>query len=138
MAKKIGTILVSTALLASIVIPSVLACAWTPGYWKNHREAWPTTSLTIGGVTYSESQLMGILWASNKGNAWINLMQKVIAMRFSILVVPGPAADALLAEADAWFVSNPTGPVLPKTVEGQAGLDIAGQLDDLLNLWDVE
>ena len=27
----------------------------TPGYWKNHPEAWPTGSITVGGVTYMKA-----------------------------------------------------------------------------------
>ena len=36
----------------------------TPGYWKNHPSAWPspyTNGITIGGVTYTKSQVIAIL-----------------------------------------------------------------------------
>ena len=26
----------------------------TPGFWKNHPEAWPVSSVTVGGVTYTK------------------------------------------------------------------------------------
>jgi hypothetical protein len=29
-------------------------CVRTPGYWKNHPEAWPVDEITIGGVPYTK------------------------------------------------------------------------------------
>jgi hypothetical protein len=31
----------------------------TPGYWKNHAEAWPVQFITVGGVTYTKAQAIG-------------------------------------------------------------------------------
>ena len=28
----------------------------TPGYWKNHPDAWPVDSITVGGVSYSKAR----------------------------------------------------------------------------------
>ncbi len=36
-------------------------CQRTPGYWKNHRQAWPVTELQIGGVWYYEAEIMSLL-----------------------------------------------------------------------------
>jgi hypothetical protein len=33
----------------------------TPGYWKNHPEAWPVSTVTVGGVTYTRDQAIAIL-----------------------------------------------------------------------------
>ena len=49
----------------------------TPGYWKNHPEAWPVSSITVGGVVYSRDQAIG--WLETAGN------DRTIAM-FSSLV----------------------------------------------------
>src|SRR5687767_11271459 len=35
--------------------------ARTPGYWKNHPESWPVTSLTIGGQAYSQACLLDVM-----------------------------------------------------------------------------
>jgi hypothetical protein len=139
MNKRIALLVSTAAILVSIAVPNAMACTWTPGFWKNHPDAWPTsaTPMTIGGTSYSKIQLMAFLWSPNKGDAWINLMQKYIAMQLSKATVYGTAADSLLAQAEAWFNSNPTGPVAPSSTAGQAGLAIASQLDYLLNLWDV-
>ena len=33
----------------------------TPGYWKNHAEAWPVTGITVGGVTYTKAEAIALL-----------------------------------------------------------------------------
>ena len=33
----------------------------TPGYWKNHPEAWPVSSVMVGGVEYTKDAAIGIL-----------------------------------------------------------------------------
>jgi hypothetical protein len=33
----------------------------TPGYWKNHPEAWPVDTVTVGGVTYTKAQAIALL-----------------------------------------------------------------------------
>ena len=33
----------------------------TPGYWKNHPDAWPVPSITIGGVTYLKADAITAL-----------------------------------------------------------------------------
>ncbi len=37
----------------------------TPGYWKNHPDAWPVPSITVGGVTYTKAQ--AISWLTKVG-----------------------------------------------------------------------
>ena len=39
----------------------------TPGYWKSHPEAWPVSSITVGGVTYTYWEALDIL--KNVGRA---------------------------------------------------------------------
>lgn len=33
----------------------------TPGYWKNHPEAWPVQTITIGTTTYTKAQAIALL-----------------------------------------------------------------------------
>ena len=137
MIKKIGILALLVTLVASTTVASVMACTWTPGYWKNHPDAWPTsaTPMTIGGNQYSKNDLLVFLRTPVRGDAWMNLMQKYIAMQLSKATVYGTDADYLLEAAEEWFDDNPTGPIRANTPAGQAGLAIAGELDYLLNLW---
>ncbi|GAF95082.1 unnamed protein product, partial [marine sediment metagenome] len=36
------------------------ACTYTMGYWKNHPDAWPMGSITIGGVSYDKAVAIDI------------------------------------------------------------------------------
>ena len=37
----------------------------TPGYWKNHPNAWPVATIIVGGVPYTKAQ--AIAWLSKVG-----------------------------------------------------------------------
>lgn len=54
-------------------------CTYTQGYWKNHPSAWPTTSLTLGTVTYNQAQLLAIFNTPARGNGLISLAHQLIA-----------------------------------------------------------
>lgn len=149
MIKKIGMLMAVAAIVASMTVPSALACATrTPGYWKKH--AWPTSSITIGGVLYTEAAARAILNTPPKGgDAWIILAQKVIAGKLSMLADPGPHWDypgnfpgtdtflALITAADAWLATH-TSPCGPGSLSRADGLALAEDIDYWLNWYDVD
>jgi hypothetical protein len=49
------------------------------GFWKTHPEAWPVTSLTLGGKTYSEAQVLTILGIPVRGDASLILADQLSA-----------------------------------------------------------
>ena len=55
-----------------------LNCTYTLGYWKNHPEAWPVTSLTLGTVSYNQAELLSILNQSAGGNGLVTLAHQLI------------------------------------------------------------
>jgi hypothetical protein len=79
-------------------------CTLSQGYWKNHPNDWPVTSLTLGNVLYTETQLLEILNDPVVGNGLISLARQVIAAKLSIdagsdpTPIAGviPTADALI------------------------------------------
>lgn len=79
-----------------------LPCIKTQGFWKNHPEAWPVTSLTLGTVTYTQAQLLAIFGQPAGGNGLISLAHQLIATKLNIAAGanPGPIA-ATVAAADA-------------------------------------
>jgi hypothetical protein len=79
-------------------------CTRTQGYWKNHEEAWPVSSLVLGtnGQTYSKAQLLTILRTPVGGNGLISLAHQLIAAKLNSAAGAGcTAATALIAQADA-------------------------------------
>src|SRR5258705_5036 len=59
-------------------------CTYTQGYWKNHPNAWPVTSLTLGTVNYTKAQLIQILEEDVNGNGLISLAHQLIAALLNI------------------------------------------------------
>lgn len=58
------------------------SCTDTRGYWRNHPDAWPVTSLTLGTVTYQTAELMAILETPAQGDGLIILAHQLIAAKF--------------------------------------------------------
>jgi hypothetical protein len=81
---------------------SVQNCTYTQGYWKNHSEAWPVTSLLLGTVNYTQAQLLQIFNQPARGNGLIILAHQLIAAKLNILqgANPTPVA-AVISAADA-------------------------------------
>jgi len=81
-------------------------CPLTQGFWKKHPDAWPVTSLTIGGITYTQAQLLEILntpiGAAKKADASLRLADQLIAAELNIAngSDPTPIA-ATIADADS-------------------------------------
>ncbi|WP_437830998.1 hypothetical protein [Sorangium sp. So ce1153] len=82
-------------------------CTLTQGYWKNHEESWPVSSLTIGGVEYSQAELLELFRTPPKGDASLILGHQLIA---ALLNTASGASDGALggalADAEAWMAAN--------------------------------
>jgi len=80
-----------------------VGCTFTQGYWKNHPENWPVSSLTLGTVTYTKAQLISNLKTPVGGNGLISLAHQLIAAKLNQAggaSVPPDVASAIAA-ADA-------------------------------------
>jgi len=170
---KIAVVVLVSMLAASLAVSSASACETrTPGYWKNHLDDWPIepgqTLTTFVGTFWDygwgfvqtftiPSDAMTILQTPVKGDARINLQQKVIAASLSLLSdqawgwdndaryggstgLGGPGG--LLAQANELLEDNP-GPWTPRSAADQSGiraqgLALASQIDYWLNFFDVD
>ena len=67
--------------------PCFTGCALTQGYWKNHTEAWPVSSLTLGSVSYTAADLESILeqpvGSDPSANGLIALAHQLIAAKLN-------------------------------------------------------
>jgi len=77
--------------------------ALTQGYWKNHPDAWPVDSLTLGDETYSKAEAIDILKTpAAGGDASLILAYQLIAAKLNIANgVDGSSVANTVAEADA-------------------------------------
>jgi hypothetical protein len=84
----VGLCLVPVILICLVGAPPVWAqngCAFfTQGYWKNHPDAWPLDTLTLGAVTYSKDQLLLILRRPVRGNGLVALAHQLIAAKLNV------------------------------------------------------
>lgn len=77
-------------------------CTYTIGYWKNHTELWPVTSLTLGTVNYTAAQLQSILNQSVEGNGLVSLAHQLIGALLNIANGADPtAAQQAIDDANA-------------------------------------
>ncbi|HKA25557.1 MAG TPA: hypothetical protein VKF80_11305 [Candidatus Eisenbacteria bacterium] len=74
-------------------------CTFTQGYWKNHPEAWPVASLTLGNHNYTAAELLSILNTPAGGNGLLILAHQLIAAKLNIAdgADPTPVAGDIAA-----------------------------------------
>lgn len=89
------------------------SCTYSQGYWRNHPNAWPVTSLTLGAVTYQAAELMAILDNPARGNGLVILAHQLIAAKLNIANGADPSAvQQTITNADnmiATLVAPPIG-----------------------------
>ncbi len=59
-------------------------CTLTQGFWKNHPSLWPVTSVPLGTVTYTQTQLLQILNQPGAGNGLLSLAHQLIAAKLNL------------------------------------------------------
>jgi len=106
-------------------------CTLTQGYWKNHADAWPVASLTIGTNTYSKDELLVILKTPVKGNGLISLSHQLIAAKLNVAAgaTSSSISDAI-AQADALIGSLKLGTDSLTTAEVAALVDKLTQFNE--------
>jgi len=134
-------LLLATALLLSMQVSTAYACEFfTPGYWKNHPNAWPVSVISIGGVTYSKAQAIGILRTPPKrGDATIILAHQLIAAKLNIAYngeaygwTPPTSISNAITQADGLLTTHTIGSK-PRCVHRPTMLALAETLDNFNN-----
>jgi hypothetical protein len=81
----------------------------TPGYWKNHPEAWPNIPLVVGGVTYTKAQALAWLGKTGKDKT-VTMFQSLLSAMLSVGIGnDGSCISSAIAQGNAWLMSNPLG-----------------------------
>lgn len=75
----------------------------TPGYWKNHPEAWPVASITVGGIAYSREQ--AIAWLERVGkDRTITMFSSLVPAMLNVIVGnDGSCVASTIAAANSWM-----------------------------------
>jgi hypothetical protein len=106
----------------------------TPGYWKNHPEAWPVSSITIGpNNTYTVDQAIGWLSSTGKDKS-VTMFQSYVAAYLSIQIGnDGSCVNQTMSDAYDWLVSHPVG---SKIGGGSAEWAIGQPIQSTLDAYD--
>ncbi len=85
-------------------------CVRSPGYWKNHPEAWPVQTIVIGGITYTKAEAIKIMEKPVAGDKTYTLFRALVSAKLNVL----SGADAtcindVITAADSWMAKYPVG-----------------------------
>jgi hypothetical protein len=77
----------------------------TPGYWKNHPEAWPVDTITIGGVTYTKAQAIANM-SMPDGDKTYTMFRALVCAKLNVWIGNDASciADTITA-ADGWMAA---------------------------------
>jgi hypothetical protein len=82
----------------------------TIGYWKTHPEAWPVSTITIGGVVYTRDQAIVLIGTPSRGDKSIDLFKQLAAAKLNLITGNNPSCIySTIASADAWMLAHPPG-----------------------------
>jgi len=82
----------------------------TPGYWKNHPDAWPLDQIVIGGVlTYTKEEAIQRMSMPIKKDKWYTMFKAYVAAVLNVALGADstPITDTL-SLADLWLFNNPS------------------------------
>jgi hypothetical protein len=102
----------------------------TPGYWKNHANAWPVGSITIGGVSYAKNDAIRIMKRPVRRDMRIAMFKALVATKLNVMIGNDPSCISQeIIDADAWMAANAGDPVRANS----AAWDIGEPIFRLLN-----
>jgi len=103
----------------------------TPGYWKNHPEAWPVESIVIGGTSYTQADALEIMGMPD-GDKTITIFRALVAAKLNVLIGNDASCIAsTISSADAWMSQyGPAGSrVKAKSLAWKLGEPLYWELD---------
>jgi hypothetical protein len=103
----------------------------TRGYWVNHPDNWPVTTLRLGSTYYSKAEAIGILQRPARGDMTYALAAQLIATKLNLLDgCDGSCIAATVASSDDWLAQYPIG---SNVKNNSTGNSLQKSLDDYNN-----
>jgi hypothetical protein len=81
----------------------------TPGYWKNHPEAWPVANIVVGGRTYTKAQAIAWLGKVGKDKSTTMFSSLVSAMLNKMIGNDVSCVSPTIVAANSWMTTYPVG-----------------------------
>jgi hypothetical protein len=106
----------------------------TPGYWKNHPEAWPVQSITVGNQTFTMDEAIALLAMSTKDRT-ITMFSSLVPAKLNVLIGnDGSCVATTIDAADDWLKHYPVGSnVAGSSYAWKIGEPLHRQLDNYNN-----
>jgi hypothetical protein len=107
----------------------------TPGYWKNHPDAWPVSSITIGGRDYSRDEAIAWLGNVNKDKT-TTMFSSLVSAKLNVMIGnESGCVDSTISAADDWMHTyGPVGSgVAAASVAWKIGEPLHRQMDNYNN-----
>jgi hypothetical protein len=107
----------------------------TPGYWVNHPEAWPVSTITVGGKVYTKEEALVLLASAVKKDKTLTMFASLVAAKLNVLIGnDGSCVAGTIALADAWMATYPAGSgVAASSVAWKQGEPLHRTLDNYDN-----
>jgi hypothetical protein len=110
-------------LIVLISCPALNPGTGTPGYWKNHPNAWPVSSITIGGKTYTVAQAIAIMQIAVAGDKTYNVFDQLVSAELNVLIGnDSSCVSNAISDADAWMALHPVGSGVPASSAAWAAI----------------
>ena len=105
----------------------------TPGYWKNHPEAWPNIPLLVGNVTYTKAQ--AIVWLNKTGkDKTVTMFQSLLAAMLSVGIGnDSTCISAAITQGNNWLKAYPLG---SNVAGGSAAWTVGDPIHQTLDAYD--
>jgi hypothetical protein len=75
----------------------------SPGYWKNHPDAWPCKELEVGGIVYDKDHTIHVLNMPVKGNKLLTMFKALVAAKLNYMM-GCKCIEGLIKDADNWMI----------------------------------
>jgi hypothetical protein len=110
----------------------------TPGYWKNHPDAWPVDEILAGCMVYTKAEAIELLDQPEKGDKTFSMFRALVAAKLNVL--NGSESSCIvdyIDMADVWLATYGSlcgnDKVKAKSPAWEMGEPIAWMLDDYNN-----
>lgn len=107
----------------------------TPGYWKNHPEAWPVSTIVVGGVSFTRDQAIERLQDLSKDRRF-TMFSSLVSAKLNVTVGNDSSCIAsTIAAADAWMSEHIADPEIVKasSLAWKIGEPLHRQMDNYNN-----
>lgn len=103
----VGFVLMSMPVMANEVCGPV--GTGTPGYWKNHPDAWPEDYISVGGKLYTVAEAITLMNNPVKGDKSFTMFKALVAAKLNVLNGNCAPTCYSIEEVDAWLINFPVG-----------------------------